>query len=68
MLPIGKSASKEEKLKFEECVDNIFKQEKKPKSDYKKQDKFNPWAICNAAIYGMLKTQKRKKGQFKENV
>lgn len=61
ILPIRKTASVEEKQKFEQCVDNIFKQEKKTKSDYKKDDKLNPWAICNATIYGLLKSQKRKK-------
>tara|TARA_R110000824_G_scaffold121647_4_gene277920 strand:- start:2730 stop:2924 length:195 start_codon:yes stop_codon:yes gene_type:complete len=61
-MPIRKSATESEKIKFDDCVENIFKQEKKSKIEYKKEDKFNPWAICNATIFGLLKSQKGKKG------
>lgn len=60
-MPIRKKSTKKEKKQFEQCVDDVFEKTPKHKREtYKLGDsKYNPWAICNATVFRLLKTQQK---------
>tara|TARA_R110000824_G_scaffold92595_2_gene224509 strand:- start:51 stop:218 length:168 start_codon:yes stop_codon:yes gene_type:complete len=55
-LPIRKSSTTKQKQEFERCVDNVKQQNTK-----RKTINLNPWAICNASVFGLLKSQEKKR-------
>jgi hypothetical protein len=54
-MPIRKSATTKQKESYERCVDNVKQQNIK-----RKTMNLNPWAICNASVFGLLESQKKK--------
>jgi len=55
-LPVRNSATPKQKESYDRCVVNVKKQNVKRKTDY-----LNPWAICNASVFGLLDSQKKKR-------
>jgi hypothetical protein len=54
-LPVRNSATVKQKESYDRCVDNVQKQNIK-----RKTMNLNPWAICNASVFGLLESQKKK--------
>tara|TARA_R110002020_G_scaffold414420_1_gene623896 strand:+ start:384 stop:551 length:168 start_codon:yes stop_codon:yes gene_type:complete len=54
-MPVRKSASAKQKEAYERCVDNVKTQNIK-----RKTMNLNPWAICNASVFGLLESQRKK--------
>ena len=54
-MPVRKSASTKQKESYDRCVDNVQKQ-----NNERKTMNLNPWAICNASVFGLLESQKKK--------
>tara|TARA_R110002020_G_scaffold290724_1_gene506156 strand:- start:1210 stop:1377 length:168 start_codon:yes stop_codon:yes gene_type:complete len=54
-LPVRKSASTKQKESYDRCVDHV-----KVQNNKRKTMNLNPWAICNASVFGLLKSQENK--------
>ena len=51
-MPIRKTATKKQKQSYDRCVDNV-----KQQNIQRKTMNLNPWAICNASVFGLLTSQ-----------
>ena len=51
-MPIRKTATKKQKQSYDRCVDNVKQQNIQRKTMH-----LNPWAICNASVFGLLTSQ-----------
>ena len=56
-MPVRKPATKKQTESYDKCVENVERQKKSKKSS----KDYNPWAICNASIFGLLESQKEGK-------
>jgi len=54
-MPVRKAATAKQKESYDRCVDNVKQQNTK-----RKTMNLNPWAICNASVFGLLKSQEKK--------